>query len=186
MWGWCRAPVSRDFGHQVTCVDKDADKIATPAPRRNPDFRARPRCAGGLQCEGRAAGFHHRSGGAGRRGRCGVHRGRHAVAARRRPCRSDLCPYRRARDRRRARGLHRGRHQIDRAGRHRRRSRAADPRSQSVGRRGGGLQSGIPARGCRDPRLQVSRPHRGRHRRTSARARCSAISTGRCRSTRRR
>src|SRR5258708_2855506 len=35
--------------------------------------------------------------------------------------------------------------------------------SQSVGRRGGGLQSGIPARRCCDPRLQVSGPHRDRH-----------------------
>ena len=175
-----------DFGHQVTCVDKDGDKIAALAPRRNPDFRARPRCAGGLQCEGRAAGFHHRSRGAGRGGRCGVHRGRHAVAARRRPRRSELCPCRRARDRGGAGRLHRGRHQIDRAGRHRRRSRAPDPRSQSVGRRGGRLQSGIPARGRRDPRLQIPGPHRGRHLGRARRARCSAISTGRCRSTRRR
>ena len=60
-----------------------------PAPRRDPDFRARARCAGRRQCEGRPAGFHHRSRRAGRRGRCGVHRGRHAVAARRRPRRPD-------------------------------------------------------------------------------------------------
>ena len=38
-----------DFGHQVTCVDKDAGKIAALAPGRNADLRARPRCAGGLQ-----------------------------------------------------------------------------------------------------------------------------------------
>ena len=134
-----------------------------PAPRRNPDFRARARCAGRRQCEGRPAGFHHRSRGAGRRGRCGVHRGRHAVAARRRPRRSELRPRRRARDRRGAFRLHGGGDQIDRAGRHRRRGRAADSRNQSVGRGRGRLQSGIPARGRRDPRLQVSRPHRGRH-----------------------
>ena len=30
-----------DFGHHVTCVDKDADKIAALAPRRDPDLRAR-------------------------------------------------------------------------------------------------------------------------------------------------
>ena len=71
-----------------------------PAPRRDPDFRARARCAGRRQCEGRPAGFHHRSRRTGRRGRCGVHRGRHAVAARRRPRRPELRPYRRARDRR--------------------------------------------------------------------------------------
>ena len=37
------------------------------------------------------------------------------------------------------------------------------PRGQSVRRRRGRLQSGIPARGRGDPRLQISRPHRGRH-----------------------
>ncbi len=93
---------------------------------------------------------------------------------------------RRARDRGCAVRLHRGRHQIDRAGRHRRRGRAADPRGQSVGRCGGRLQSGIPARGRRDPRLQIPRSHRGRHLGRARRARCSATSTGRCRSTRRR
>ena len=82
--------------------------------------------------------------------------------------------------------LHRGRHQIDRAGRHRRRGRAPDPRNQPFRRCRGRVQSGIFARGRRDPRLQVSRPHRGRHRRTNAHAKCSAISTGRCRSIRRR
>ncbi len=30
-----------DFGHEVVCVDKDADKIAALAPRRDPDLRAR-------------------------------------------------------------------------------------------------------------------------------------------------
>ena len=27
-----------DFGHDVTCVDKDAGKIARPDPRRDPDL----------------------------------------------------------------------------------------------------------------------------------------------------
>ena len=55
--------------------------------------------------------------------------------------------------------------------------RETNPSADVVGR----LQSGISARGRGDPRLQVSRPHRGRHLETSARARCSATSTGRCR-----
>ena len=67
-----------------------------PAPRRNPDFRARARCAGRFQREGRAARFCHRSEGARRGSRRGVHRGRHAVAAWRRPCRSELRACRRA------------------------------------------------------------------------------------------
>ena len=36
-----------DFGHQVTCVDKDGDKIAALLRGEIPDFRARARCAGG-------------------------------------------------------------------------------------------------------------------------------------------
>ena len=175
-----------DFGHQVTCVDKDAGKIEALRTGRDPDLRARARRAGGVQRQGQAAGFHHRPDRAGRGSRRRLHRGRHAVAARRWPCRPDLRLRRRARDRRCAVRLHGGRHQIDRAGRHRRRGRAADPRGQSVGRRRGCLQSGIPARGRRDPRLQIPRSHRGRHLGRTRRARCSATSTGRCRSTRRR
>jgi len=134
-----------------------------PAPRRDPDFRAWARCAGGRQCESRPAGFHHRTRRAGRRGRRGVHRGRHAVAARRRPCRPDLRSYRRARDRGSPFRLYGGGDEIDGAGRHRRRGRAPDSRDQSLRRGRSRLQSGISARGRRDSRLQVSRPHRGRH-----------------------
>ncbi len=57
------------------------------------------------------------------------------------------------------------RHQVDRPRRHRRRRRAGPPRSQpgrDLRRR---LQPRIPARGRRDPRLQVPRPDRRRHRR---------------------
>ena len=175
-----------DFGHQVTCVDKDADKIAALRRGEIPIFEPGLDALVAANVKAERLDFTTDLAGAGRRGRCGVHRGRHAVAARRWPCRSELCPCRRARDRRGAVRLHRGRHQIDRAGRHRRRGRAADSRSQSVGRCRGRLQSGIPARGRGDPRLQVSRPHRGRHLGRARRERCSATSTGRCRSTRRR
>ena len=89
-----------EFGVTVTCVDKDAAKIARLAERRDPDLRAGPRPAGGEQRGGRPARLHHRPRRRGRRRRRGVHRGRHAVAARRRPCRSELCLRRRRRDRR--------------------------------------------------------------------------------------
>ena len=153
-----------DFGHEVTCVDKDAGKIDALKRGEIPIFEPGLDALVASQRQGQAARLHHRPEGAGRGRRCGVHRGRHAVAARRRPCRSHLCLRRRARDRRGADGLHRGRHQIDRAGRHRRRGRAHHPRGQSVRRCRGRLQSGIPARGRGDPRFQVPRPHRGRHR----------------------
>ena len=152
-----------DFGHQVTCVDKDADKIASLRRGEIPIFEPGLDALVASNVKAGRLDFTTdlKAPVAGRRR--GLHRGRHPVAARRRPCRSELRPCRRARDRRRAFRLHRGGHQIDRAGRHRRRGRTADPRGQSVGRRGGRLQSGIPARGRRDPRFQVSRPHRGRH-----------------------
>ena len=47
-----------DFGHQVTCVDKDVEKIASLCRGEIPIFE---------QCERRAAGFHHRPFGTGRR-----------------------------------------------------------------------------------------------------------------------
>ncbi|MHC2878454.1 hypothetical protein ACVI53_001324 [Bradyrhizobium barranii subsp. barranii] len=131
--------------------------------RRDSDLRARPRRAGRDQCEGQAARLHHRSVEAGRGRRCRLHRGRHAVAPRRRSCRSVLCLRRRARDRAVAVGLHRRRDQVDRPGRHRRRGRAHHPRDQPCGRRRGRLQPRIPARGRSDPRLQVPRSRRRRH-----------------------
>ena len=50
-----------DFGHHVTCVDKDAGKIAALDARRDADLRAGPRRAGRRQRRGRAAELHHRS-----------------------------------------------------------------------------------------------------------------------------
>ncbi len=87
-----------DFGHNVTCVDKDAAKIAAAAGRRDPDLRARPR-----QCWWRATSrpagcrFTTELGAGGALGRRGVPGGRHAVAARRRLRRSLLRLRRRAR-----------------------------------------------------------------------------------------
>ena len=76
-----------DFGHQVICVDKDAAKIAAlragevpiyePGLKEIVQSNVRQRVAGALPRDsGRGFGW---------RG-SGVHRGRHAIAARRRAC----------------------------------------------------------------------------------------------------
>ena len=44
-----------DFGHDVTCVDKDAAKIAALKPRRDPDLRTGSRPTGRLERAGRPA-----------------------------------------------------------------------------------------------------------------------------------
>ena len=186
MWGWFPAPALPISATRSPAWTRMPARSQALRRGEIPIFEPGLDALVAVQRQGQAAGFHHRPDHAGRRSRRRVHRGRHAVAARRWPCRSELCPCCRARDRRSAFRLHRGGHQIDRAGRHRRRGRAADPRSQSVGRRGGRVQSGIPARGRRDPRFQIPRSYRGRHLRRTRRAKCSATSTGRCRSTRRR
>jgi threonine dehydrogenase-like Zn-dependent dehydrogenase len=122
-----------DFGHQVTCVDKDGDKIASLRRGEIPIFEP------GLDALVASN-----------------------VKAKRLDFSTDLTapvaeadavfiavgtPSRRG-DAVRVHG--RG-HQIDRSGRDRRRGRAADPRGQSVGRIRGRLQSGVLARGCGDP-----------------------------------
>jgi len=152
-----------DFGHQVTCVDKDGGKIEALRARGNSDFRARPRCAGCVQCKGRASDFATdlaapvaeadavfiAVGTPSRRGDghadlSYVHTAAREIAAA-------------------LSGFNRGRHQVDRAGRTgddvERLIHEANPSADVVV----GLQSGIPPRGRRDSRLQVSRPHRGRH-----------------------
>ena len=168
-----------DFGHQVVCVDKDDGKDRGAEARRNPDLRAGSGPAGRDQCEGRPAVVHHRAERSGRRSRCRVHRGRHALAPRRRPCRPHLRACGRARDRSRAERLYRRHHQVDGADRHRRRCRADHARDQSGRGRRRRLQSGIPARGRGDPRLQASGPDRGRHRRRARAKGRSPKSTGR-------
>ena len=90
-----------DFGHQVTCVDKDAGKIDAPAGAA----RSRSTSPGSTRwspTNARQGGssFTTDLAGRSRDGRCGVHRRRHAVAARRRPCRPVLRLRRGARDRR--------------------------------------------------------------------------------------
>ena len=79
-----------DFGHQVTCVDKDGTKIsalnAGEIPIYEPGLGELVRTN---VAQGRLS-FTTALSEAVRRGRRGVHRGRHAVAPRRRPCRSVL------------------------------------------------------------------------------------------------
>ena len=85
-----------DFGHEVTCVDKDAGKIAALNAGKMPicepglDELVGQRRAGRLRFTTDLAG-------GGRRRRRGVHRRRHAGAARRRPRRPVVCLSPRAR-----------------------------------------------------------------------------------------
>ena len=127
--GLCRARVGRLFRgfrpSRSSASTTMPSKIEALKRGEIPIFEpglARP---GRQQCRGRAADLSRPiSPTAVAAARRGLHRRRHAVAARRRPRRPHLCLRRGARDRRRARRLHRHRHQIDRAGRHRRRGRA--------------------------------------------------------------
>ena len=152
-----------DFGHQVTCVDKDAGKIDALRRGEIPIFEPGLDALVASNVKAKRLDFTTdltapvaeadavfiAVGTPSRRG--DGHADLTYVYAAAREIAS--CAVR----------LHGGRDQIDRAGRHRRRGRAADPRGQSVGRCGGRLQSGIPARGRRDPRLQIPRSRRGRH-----------------------
>ena len=96
--------------------------------------------------------------------RCGVHRGRHAVPARRRPCRPHLSVRRRRGDRAQPdRRCGRG-HQVDRAGRHRPPPAAAVRQAPSRPRDRGRLEPRVPARGLGDRGLLAAGPHRGRGR----------------------
>ena len=120
-----------DFGHDVICVDKDAGRSTRCRRGEMPIFEP------GLDAPGRqttsrpaACPSPPISPSAVAQGRRRVHRRRHAVAARRRPCRPVLCLRGRREIAGGARRLHRRRHQVDRAGRHRRRGRADHPRDQ--------------------------------------------------------
>ena len=107
-----------DFGHHVICVDKDAAKIAALERGEIPIYEpglhdlvhsnvkeARLSFATALE---EPVAFR----------RCGVHRRRHAVAARRRACGSFLRLRCGPRDRRGARRIYSRHYQVDRTGRH--------------------------------------------------------------------
>ena len=74
-----------DFGHRVICVDKDAGKIASLNKGEMPIYEpGLPELVARNAAQERLS-FSDRPEGRGRRRRCRVHRGRHAVAPRRRP-----------------------------------------------------------------------------------------------------
>ena len=78
-----------DFGHQVTCIDKDAQRVAALNRGEIPIFE--PGLADLVEANVRQGRLRFAVDTvARRRRRGGVHRGRHAVAPRRRPCRSEL------------------------------------------------------------------------------------------------
>ena len=78
-----------DFGHKVVCVDKDVAKIAALRDGEIPIYEPASRARRQQSRAGRLS-FTTESRAVARRRR-GVHRGGHAVAARRRPRRPDLC-----------------------------------------------------------------------------------------------
>ena len=94
-----------DFGHQVTCVDKDPVKIAALCRGEIPIFEPGLEALVATNVESFAARFHHRSRPPGGGGRCGVHRRRHPLAPGRRSCRPQLRLCRDARDRGGVRGF---------------------------------------------------------------------------------
>ena len=78
-----------DFGHDVACIDKDAQKVAALNRGEVPIFE--PGLADLVEANVREQRLRFAVDDRFRRHRrSGVHRGRHAVAPRRRPCRSEL------------------------------------------------------------------------------------------------
>ena len=163
--GLVSAACFSEFGWKVACVDKDAgaDRAAPPGPRA--DLRAAPRGAARAQPAHGADQLLDRTCAVGRRGRPRVPRRGHADAARRRSCRSLLrvsggrgacaAPKR----------LHRDRDQIDGAGRHQPRDRAAPQAAPSRRRFRRLLEPRVPARRLGDLRFHPSRPRARRLRR---------------------
>ena len=80
-----------DFGHVVTCVDKDQAKIDALHANEIPIFEPGLEPIVSNQSDARDASNSAPICQRGERGRCRLHRGGNAVAARRRPCRSLLC-----------------------------------------------------------------------------------------------
>ena len=115
-----------DFGHRVTCVDKDSAKIdglnAGKMPIWEPGLEALVKANAD---QGRLSFTTDLAEAVEGRG-SGVHRGRHAGASGRRPCRPHLRVRGGARARPRDQARHRGRDQVDRPRRHRRQDRG-DP-----------------------------------------------------------
>jgi UDP-glucose/GDP-mannose dehydrogenase family, NAD binding domain len=75
-----------DFGHVVTCTDKDAEKIAQLKKGKLPIFEPGLDFLIANQCCSRSSVFHHRIFRGDRGSRRGFPRGRHPFTARRRLC----------------------------------------------------------------------------------------------------
>ena len=73
-----------DFGHQVTCIDNDAEQIAALEAGQMPIYEPGLHGSRRQQPRRRAAALLHRPRGRGEGRRSGVHRSRHAAAQRRR------------------------------------------------------------------------------------------------------
>ncbi len=133
MWAWCQRACFADFGH-----DGDLHRQGRQQDRAAASGASIPIFEPGLEDllvarnvrDGPAVLRHLDGAQAIKRGRRGVHRRGHPVAARRRPRRPVLRLRRRRGDRRPDRGLHRGGHQVDRAGGHRRRGRGDHPQGR--------------------------------------------------------
>ncbi len=175
-----------DFGHHVTCVDKDAAKIDGLNAGRDADLGAGARSAGQGQCRARPARPSPPTWPTGVEGAEAVFIAV-GTPARRGDGHADLTyVFDAVRELAKVDQAGNGRgDQVDRPGRDRRQDRGDPARG---GRRGriGRVQPRIPARRRGDRRLQASRPDRRRRRGRARAARCCAKSTGRCSSTGRR
>ena len=168
-----------EFGIDVVCVDKDADKIGRlrrgEVPIYEPGLES---LVAGNVAAGRLS-FSRRAWAGRQRRRRRVHRRRHAFAARRRSCRHQLRRGGGPRDRRRAKRLYGGCDQVHGARGHRRRGRI-DPRREVSGRRiRGAFEPRVPARRIGDQRFHAPRPNRDRGRDTALRGGKCARSIGR-------
>ena len=90
MWGWFPAPASQISAMTSVCVDKDPRKIDALNRGEIPIFEPGLSDLVAKNVRENRLSFTSNLPDAVRDGRGGVHRGRHAVAARRRPCRPHL------------------------------------------------------------------------------------------------
>ena len=153
-----------DFGHVVTCVDKDSAKIDALRRGVMPIFEPGLRDAGREERARAPPVLHHRISPQPCRAPTpsSSRWARRPAAATAMPT-SPMSMPRRAKSPS-SRRADRGRHQVDRAGGHRRRGRADHARDPAGWRLRRRLEPGIPARRRGHHRFQAPGPHRHRHR----------------------
>ena len=81
-----------EFGLDVVCVDKDAAKIAGLKAGKMPIYEPGLEALVANNVHANRLSFSTDLKSVGQERRCGLHRRGHALAPRRRPCRSFLCP----------------------------------------------------------------------------------------------